>query len=73
MDINIKRFAEGYGDFMVEMHRLGRRLTEEIGMSPAEAEAHLQAQLGYRVRKTMAKYLDEYNCGVPPVSWTRGD
>lgn len=30
-------------------------------MTPVEAEANLQAQLGYRVRKTMAKYLDEYN------------
>ena len=60
-DVNIKPFAAGYGDFMLEMHRLGRRLTKEIGMSPTDAEAHLQAQLGYRVRKTMAKYLDEYN------------
>ena len=30
-------------------------------MSPTDAESHLQALLGYRVRKTMAKYLDEYN------------
>lgn len=60
-DINIKRFAEGYGDFMLEMHHMGRRIVEEADLSAAEAEAHLQAQLGYRVQKTMAKYLDEYN------------
>ena len=60
-DLNIKPFAEGYGDFMLEMHRLGRRLMQEAGMTPVEAEANLQAQLGYRVPKTMAKYLDEYN------------
>ena len=60
-DVNIKPFAAGYGDFMLEMHRLGRRLMEEVGMSPTDAESHLQALLGYRVRKTMAKYLDEYN------------
>ena len=60
-DVNIKRFADDYRDFTLEMHRLGGRLIKEIGMGPTDAEAHLQVLLGYRVRKTMAKYLDEYN------------
>ena len=41
------------------MHALARRLTDE---APADdVEAHLQKFLGYERRKTLAKYLDEYN------------
>jgi hypothetical protein len=60
-DVNIKPFAEDYGDFILEMHRLGRRLVEQGGTDPGEVETQLQERLGYRVRKTMAKYLDEFN------------
>ncbi len=60
-DKNIKPFAAGYGDFTLEMHRLGRRLAEEAPVERDDVEQHLQAHLGKPVRKTMAKYLDEYN------------
>jgi hypothetical protein len=59
-DKEIRRSApEGYGAYLLEMHRLARRLIEE---APADdVEAHLQELLGYANRKTLAKYLDEYN------------
>jgi hypothetical protein len=50
---------DGYGAYLRQMHRLARRLTEQ---APAEdVEAHLQERLGDETRKTLAKYLDEYN------------
>jgi hypothetical protein len=61
-DTNIKPYAESYSDFMARMHGLALRLTDS---APAEAqddlEGYLQTELGYPVRKTLAKYLDEYN------------
>ena len=59
-DKEIRRSApEGYGSYLLEMHGLARRLTDQ---APAEdVEAHLQELLGYETRKTLAKYLDEYN------------
>lgn len=60
-DKNIKPFAPDYGDFTLEMHRPGRRLADEAPVGRDDVEQHLQAHLGKPVRKTMAKYLDEYN------------
>jgi len=59
-DKEIRRSApEGYGVYLLEMHALALRLAEE---SPAdEIEAYLQELLGYETRKTLARYLDEFN------------
>ena len=59
-DKEIRRSApEGYGSYLLEMHGLAGRLTDQ---APAEdVEAHLQELLDYETRKTLAKYLDEYN------------
>jgi hypothetical protein len=59
-DREISRSApEGYGAYLLQMHGLALRLAEE---APTEdVEAHLQELLGYETRKTLAKYLDEYN------------
>ena len=59
-DKEIRRSApEGYGSYLLQMHELARRLTDE---APAEdVEGYLQELLGYSQRKTLAKYLDEYN------------
>jgi hypothetical protein len=60
-DNNIKPFAAGYSDFLIEMHGLARRLVTQSGIAPDALEEHLRQHLGYGVRKTLAKYLDEYN------------
>jgi hypothetical protein len=59
-DKEIRRSApEGYGPYLLEMHRLAVRLADE---APADdLEAHLQELLGYAERKTLAKHLDEFN------------
>jgi hypothetical protein len=59
-DKEISRSApEGYGAYLLQMHALARRLTDE---APADdIEAYLQELLGYANRKTLAKYLDEFN------------
>ncbi len=59
-DKEIRRSTpEGYGAYLLQMHDLARRLVEE---APAEdVEAYLHERLGYEARKTLAKYLDEYN------------
>jgi hypothetical protein len=59
-DKEIRRSApEGYGTYLLQMHDLALRLVEQ---APAEdVEAYLQERLGYETRKTLAKYLDEYN------------
>jgi hypothetical protein len=59
-DKEISRSApEGYAAYLLEMHALGLRLAEQ---APTEdVEAYLQELLGYETRKTLAKYLDEYN------------
>jgi hypothetical protein len=59
-DKEIRRSApEGYGTYLVQMNALARRLADE---APAgDVEAYLQELLGYETRKTLAKYLDEYN------------
>jgi hypothetical protein len=59
-DKEIRRSApEGYGPYLLQMHELALRLAEQ---APAQdIEAYLQERLGYQTRKTLAKYLDEYN------------
>jgi hypothetical protein len=59
-DKEIRRSAPaGYGSYLLQMHELARRLTDEAPTD--DIEAHLQELLGYSTRKTLAKYLDEYN------------
>jgi hypothetical protein len=59
-DKEIRRSAsEGYGAYVLQMHALALRLAEEA--PPDDVEAYLQERLGYETRKTLAKYLDEYN------------
>jgi hypothetical protein len=59
-DKEIRRSApEGYGAYLLQMHALARRLADQ---APADdVEACLQELLGHETRKTLAKYLDEYN------------
>jgi len=59
-DREISRSApDGYGTYLLQMQGLALRLAEE---APTEdVEAFLQEHLGYDKRKTLAKYLDEYN------------
>jgi hypothetical protein len=59
-DREISRSApEGYGSYLLQMHGLALRLTDEAPTD--DVEAHLQQLLGYAQRKTFAKYIDEYN------------
>jgi hypothetical protein len=59
-DREIRRSApEGYGAYLLQMHGLALRLTEQAPVE--DVEAFLQERLGYETRKTLAKYLDEYN------------
>jgi hypothetical protein len=59
-DKEIRRSApEGYGAYLLRMHDLALRLVDQ---APTEdVDAYLQELLGYETRKTLAKYLDEYN------------
>ena len=59
-DKEIGRSApEGYGSYLLQMHALAVRLTAEAPTD--DVGAYLQELLGYENRKTLAKYLDEYN------------
>ena len=59
-DKEIRRSApEGYGAYLLQMHALALRLSDEAPTD--DVEAHLQELLGYQTRKTLAKHLDEYN------------
>jgi hypothetical protein len=59
-DKEIRRSApEGYGSYLLQMHALAVRLTAEAPTD--DVGAYLQELLGYENRKTLAKYLDEYN------------
>jgi hypothetical protein len=59
-DKEIRRSApEGYGAYLLKMHGLALRLAEQARID--DIEAYLQELLGYETRKTLAKYLDEYN------------
>jgi hypothetical protein len=62
-DRNIERyFRAGYHDFLEKMHKFARKLDQ---MVPAEgegdAEAYVNGRLAYPIRKTLAKFIDEYN------------
>jgi hypothetical protein len=59
-DKEIRRSApEGYCAYVLQMHALALRLVDEAPTD--DVEAYLQKRLGYETRKTLAKYLDEYN------------
>jgi hypothetical protein len=59
-DKEIRRSApEGYGVYLLQMHSLAGRLAEQAPVE--DVEAYLQELFGYETRKTLAKYLDEYN------------
>jgi hypothetical protein len=59
-DKEISRSApEGYGSYLVQMNALAGRLADEAPTT--DVEAFLEKHLGYKARKTLAKYLDEYN------------
>ena len=61
-DKEIKRSTPGgYGAYQREMHELAGRLASQAGVPTGELEKRLQQQLGYRGRKPLTKYLDEYN------------
>ena len=61
-DKEIKRSTPGgYGAYQREMHKLAGRLASQAGVPTGELEKRLQQQLGYRGRKPLTKYLDEYN------------
>ena len=61
-DKEIKRSEPGgYGAYQRHMHTLARRLAAEVGVPIRKLETQLQARLGYRARKPLTKYLDEYN------------
>lgn len=60
-DNNIKPFANGYEDFLIEMHALAKRLSQQAPVDSDSIEEHLRQHLAYGRRKTFAKYLDEYN------------
>jgi 5,10-methylenetetrahydromethanopterin reductase len=70
-DKEIKKGALGYGEFMVQMHEFAHHLRDHL--APADArddiDGYLQHALGYKVRKPLAKYLDEYNWWV---AWALG-
>ena len=61
-DKEIKRSAPGgFGAYQRQMHTLARRLAAEAGVPIGELETRVQERLGYRARKPLTKYLDEYN------------
>jgi len=61
-DKEIKRSAPGgYGAYQRQMHELARRLAAEAGVRIGEVATLLHERLGYRARKPLSKYLDEYN------------
>jgi hypothetical protein len=61
-DKEIKRSSPGgYGAYQRQMHALAGRLAAEAEVAIDELETRLQEQLGYRGRKPLTKYLDEYN------------
>jgi len=61
-DKEIRRSApDGYATFMLQMNAAAVRLAAEAPVPAAEVEEYLQRHLGYPGRKTLAKYLDEFN------------
>jgi hypothetical protein len=66
-DAKIKKGGWEYGDFLLRMHGLAVRIRDELAPEEArdDIDGYLQRTLGYPVRKPLAKYIDEYNCGSP--------
>jgi hypothetical protein len=61
-DVSIVPFAHDHADFMAEMHRLALRLIADGPYTDQdELELRMQDHLGDGVRKTLAKYLDDFN------------
>jgi hypothetical protein len=61
-DKEIRRSApDGYSAYLLQMHAVAGRLAEQAPVPAPELEDYLQQRLAYRVRKTLGKYLDEYN------------
>lgn len=59
-DKEIRRSApDGYSAYLTKMHTLAGRLAQQAPTK--DIETYLQELLGYEMRKTLAKYLDEYN------------
>lgn len=62
-DVKIKAGYGTYSAFLDEMSRFARRITEQRASSGGDpdVEAYLQSELGYPLRKPLAKYIDEFN------------
>jgi hypothetical protein len=60
-DKKIKQSAGDYGEFMLQMHRLARRLIQESPFRADRIEVELQSELRYATSKPLSKYLDEFN------------
>jgi hypothetical protein len=61
-DKEIRRSSpDGYDAYLLRMHELAVRLAGEAPVPAEGVEAYLQDMLCYESRKTLAKYLDEYN------------
>jgi hypothetical protein len=61
-DKEIRRSSpDGYGPYLIRMHRLAHRIAAQAPVPASELEGYLQEHLDYRLPKTLAKYLDEYN------------
>jgi hypothetical protein len=65
-DKEIKKARQGYGEFLLEMHRFALRLRDVLAPEEArgDLEGYLQRVLGYPMKKPLAKYVDEYNWWV---------
>ena len=65
-DSKIRSGFVSYGTFMTRMHHFALRLRDELAPNEgrADIDGFLQNALGYRVRKPLAKYIDEYNWWV---------
>ena len=62
-DREIKKGGWGYGRFMLRMRDLAIDLRETLAPPEArsDVEGYLQHELGYPVRKSLAKFIDEFN------------
>lgn len=61
-DKYVRQWAPGYGAYTVSMHELASRLVDQApDAARADIEGYLQRRLSYPIRKSLAKYVDEYN------------
>lgn len=77
-DRQIDGTGRGYFAFLSLMSRMGREVTTDFQKSHpmSKPEIFLSEKLGYRLRKSLAKFMDEYNwitvtkgMAVPPHWW----